>query len=243
MFFDVSYLFYRFYRNNDTKSSSTPGSSIFRAFGSSNTSKPAAKPAPVQPTLTEEEKKARREMLTKAAADRNQQWEKKLGSGKHNKGTEIKREEANNSFPEDFSNPETLRVIQKTKEMEIKTEQALGYNPFRPHMSSTGNGAVAMAARNANLNSNSNDGANPAPSLVQPSLSRQNSDNSVYSNSSNSPRNNNPITIPPVESMEDEESELMIADVDDAFAMLLSLGKIQNLVCELWKVHYLKCCR
>jgi hypothetical protein len=62
-------------------------------------------------------------MLSKAANERSQKWDKKVSSGKL-KREESKSEQDNKfEYVDNMNNPETLRVIQKTKELETKIEQ------------------------------------------------------------------------------------------------------------------------
>jgi flagellar biosynthesis GTPase FlhF len=101
--------------------------SVFRGLSTSSTSQPsqsqlnknASSTANSQSNLSEEEKKQRREMLTKAANERSAQWEKKVATAKlKTKNVAGNQQLHNNNFSNEITNPETLKVIQKTKEQE-----------------------------------------------------------------------------------------------------------------------------
>lgn len=101
-------------------------SSIFKGLGSSSNQSQHnnnghQSTSSQQTVLSEEEKKQRREMMSNAAKDRTQQWDKKVAAGKSKAASP--RVIENNTFNDEVTNPETLRVIQKTKELEVKIEQ------------------------------------------------------------------------------------------------------------------------
>eukprot|EP00981_Chlorochromonas_danica_P007115 scaffold1559_cov176-Ochromonas_danica.AAC.16 len=104
-----------------------------------------------QEVLSPEEKEARKEAMRKAADERSQQWDRKFGANKKlppsNSSKEKKTVVLEDPIPSSsqIQNPETLRVVEATKQLEVNIEQQLGYSPFRPHMSFTGNGAVSAA--------------------------------------------------------------------------------------------------
>lgn len=113
----------RFYRAKSKSfyGSGTAGTggmtSIFKNITGNNAqSKPTT-------SISEEEKKARREMMSNAAKERSQQWDKKTGGGKSKPATSPRAIESNITPNDAVTNPETLRVIQKTKEYETKVEQ------------------------------------------------------------------------------------------------------------------------
>jgi hypothetical protein len=202
------------------------------------------------PPLSEEEKQQRREMLTKAAKERSDKWDKKAGGGSSKKSSENTINKplptVNTHFNEDRPlDAETQRVIQMTKEMEKKTEQVrnesykhhvyinpivlslslfkqqqeLGYNPFRPFMSSAGNSAPGISSSSSSSSPPPPNSLNIAP---PPRVAAPNTDNSPRNNTNNDNNNNNNLLYG---EGDNDESELMIAEVDDAFAMLLSLGE------------------
>jgi membrane-associated protease RseP (regulator of RpoE activity) len=107
------------------------------AKATANRSVPAA-------SLNEEEKKARREATLAAAQDRGKSWDKKVQSGrtkrKDNEDTSGRTIYDHSQLAEmGASNPETQRMVMLSKQMEQNHAQALGYNPFQPHMSSSSN--------------------------------------------------------------------------------------------------------
>lgn len=107
--------------------------------------KVSSKPPPEE--LSEEEKQTRREMMSKAANERTQQWDKKLGANKLNRAkskvvfskvvsidlvfgnfqeADVARNGSGLTNDEDAlkaSNPETQRVIEKTKQLELNVER------------------------------------------------------------------------------------------------------------------------
>jgi hypothetical protein len=217
---------------SSTTSTATTGGHSFGIFRK-NTAPPA---------LSEEEKQLRREMLTKAAKERSDKWDKKAGGSSSKKSSENTINKplptVNTHFNEDRPlDAETQRVIQMTKEMEKKTEQVinenykhhvylfdcpspflfkksqeLGYNPFRPFMSSAGNSAPGISSSSSSSPPPPNSlNIAPPPRVAAP-------------NTDVSPRNTNNNSLLYGEG-DNDESELMIAEVDDSFAMLLSLGE------------------
>jgi flagellar biosynthesis GTPase FlhF len=98
--------------------SSQPSQSQPNKNASSSTNNQAS-----QSNVSEEEKKQRREMLTKAANERSAQWEKKVATAKLKTKNVTANQQHNNNFSNEITNPETLKVIQKTKEQEENREK------------------------------------------------------------------------------------------------------------------------
>lgn len=161
-----------------------------------------------QEQLSDAELAERRAMRAKAVADRSSTiWDK----AKNGKGGSINRSSSGttggsprgesssgggyNPGPivveeiASTTNPETLRVIQKTKELEQNVEKSLGYSPFKPYMSFVGGSTSTQPIGDS------------AVAGAPPSLQQQNQE-------------------------QVEEDEFLVAEVDDAFAMLLSLSKL-----------------
>jgi hypothetical protein len=100
-------------------------------------------PPPV--VLSDQEKDARRLAMVNAAQNRGKVWDKKVAAGSR------RRKEGGDQI--DFTgkpiydhsllaeigsaNPETQRMVRMAKEAELKRVEALGYDPFKPHMSSS----------------------------------------------------------------------------------------------------------
>ncbi len=152
------FIFRRFYRplNTPPLPGSSGLSSVLRPFsGGQKTDISVAPKAP--PVISLEEENAKKDAMRNAALERSQAWDKKVTSAR---SSAIARKE---KFPDSepqhyqqsFSNEDTMRAIQKVREEESKTEQQLGYNPFRPHMSFTGN----------SVNSISNPGPGPGTNM------------------------------------------------------------------------------
>lgn len=158
--------------------------------------------------LSESELAERRAMRAKAVADRSSTiWDKpKTGKGGINRSSSgtagsggSPRGESGGYNPGPIvaeeipptTNAETLRVIQKTKELEQNVEKSLGYSPFKPYMSFVGGS-----------NSSQPIGESAAAGGLPPALQQKQE--------------------------QFEEDEYMVAEVDDAFAMLLSLSKFYN---------------
>jgi flagellar biosynthesis GTPase FlhF len=99
-------------------SQSQPSQSQPNKNASSSTNNQAS-----QSYVSEEEKKQRREMLTKAANERSAQWEKKVATAKLKTKNVAANQQHNNNFSNEITNPETLKVIQKTKEQEENREK------------------------------------------------------------------------------------------------------------------------
>jgi hypothetical protein len=176
-------------------------SSIFRSF-SGTAAKPSKAP---EPALTEEERRQRREVLSAAAQDRSKAWDKKI--------TQKKQQSVNNTSgiivdPDSATDvaathhEETQRAIQKTKELEKKIEKDMGYNPFKPHMSFT-----SGAAGNGTCSSGSATGATTETGNI--------------GSSSGSGKGGSSNGLPV---LSEADCEDLMPEVDDAFAMLLSLG-------------------
>lgn len=178
-------------------------SSIFKFGGKSGQS---------QPSPNDAELDARREERLKAVNDRtlalDKKFKKSSGSGKSpTNGGSATPSSSSNSIENvqyaESDNAETRRVIERTKAEEHRVEQNLGYNPFRPHMSFSGNAAtVATLGMTAPPSSN----GRPTVTTSAPSSSA--------------------TVATPAESAAApylEEDEDIIAEVDDSFAMLLSL--------------------
>lgn len=153
------------------------------------------------------ELEARREERLKAVIDRTQALEKRFkksnsGSTKsttvHTNGNRTPKSvnTENLSIPVDpvelSDNIETQRVIERTKAEERRVEQSLGYNPFRPHMSFSGNAATVTTTGISSVSPT-------PPTQVIPTSS-----------------------VTAVRQYEEEDEDI-IAEVDDSFAMLLSL--------------------
>eukprot|EP01036_Dinobryon_divergens_P033113 gene33113-42830_t len=83
--------------------------------------------------LSEEEKQARRDMLSKAANDRN--WEKQAQAKRA-----ARKQQSTPAVP---ISEETARSIQKSKQVEAAIERDMGFSPFRPVMSFAGNSVAS----------------------------------------------------------------------------------------------------
>ena len=176
-------------------------SSLFKFGGKSGQSQPLPNDADLD---------ARREERLKAVNDRtlalDKKFKKSSGSGKSpTNGGNATPSSSSNSIENvqyaDSDNADTRRVIERTKAEEHRVEQNLGYNPFRPHMSFSGNAAtVATLGMTAPPSSN----GRPTATTLAPSSSAA-------------------VATPSAAAPYLEEDEDIIAEVDDSFAMLLSL--------------------
>eukprot|EP01032_Pedospumella_encystans_P009470 gene9470-11141_t len=163
--------------------------------------------------LSEEEKALRRERLSAAAQDRSKSWDKKLGQKKSSQSLNVPIVDGNAVEAEaaaagtNGTHADTERAIRKTKELEVRIEQQMGYNPFRPHMSfaSPSSGAAA-ATTNANYTTtiaSTGAGGNGSDAIVA-NVAGLDLDAAALA------------------------EETTMAEVDDAFAMLLSLGESEQ---------------
>jgi hypothetical protein len=105
---------------------------------SSNTIKSIFKSTPT-PTISLEEKEARRLAMIKAAKDRESAWDRKISSGRKNKTNfDVNSKDKpcyDHSVAADINNPETAHRVEMAKKAEENTVKSMGYDPFRPHMS------------------------------------------------------------------------------------------------------------
>jgi len=122
-----------------SSSSAVPESSVFSmssdlfksiAAPFAGAPKASQPPATAEPQMTEEEKQARRDRLSKAANDRS--WDSKLQAKKAAGRKPVVAEEAEEGPP---LSQETLLSIERSKQGEQAIEKQMGYSPFRPHMS------------------------------------------------------------------------------------------------------------
>jgi hypothetical protein len=187
----------------------SPGtmSSIFNFRGNLTGAQPSTASSS---TVPEDELRARREERLRAVSDRSndKKFTKKNSSSTLSTGTGKKSPvSASTSRPvgtteaSDTLHSDTQRAVERVKAEEHRVERSLGYNPFRPHMSFTGNAATAATV---GMSTNT-----PIASLSNaPSINSQSSATVA--------------SFPPLP-VYVEEDEDIIAEVDDAFAMLLSL--------------------
>lgn len=182
---------------NATSSVKASLSNMFRALAS------ASSTAKEEEALTEEEKAARRETMRKAAADRTLPRDKKVPKkpAPVPECSLLPEHVTTGTTVPEHNHPETLRAMEKTKQLEVQIEQKLGYSPFRPHMSFSGNGPLPAPATTSTATAGA---GNVSPVLPSPV------------NSSQSPV------------LSADEEELLVSEVDDAFAMLLSLGEMEQ---------------
>lgn len=127
----------------------------------------------------------------------------------------------------DALHPETLRVIAETKKGEKQVEAQLGYSPFRPHMSFSGGGSAAAVASMQQMASTTtapnHPGAGSHSAAAAPSVP-------VHTGSTTATSAVGPAGSPLVN--EDEIDAEIVAEIDDSFAMLLSLSKsLRTFVC------------
>lgn len=118
--------------------------------------------------------------MSVAAENRTKSWDNLVNSKKQQRAATKKHDDNCVAVEQNNYTQETEKAIQEIKMREAQIEQKLGYSPFRPHLSFTGNGAPLKTD-------------SPKASLMQA-----------------------PQYTPTAE----EEAEL-----DDALAMILSLGK------------------
>jgi len=117
-----------------SSSSSTSSSSSSSRFGLGFTQKSA--PPPPAP-LTEEEKDSRRAAMVKAAQDRGSAWDKRVAAASSKKKMNAKND-GRPVFDHDTSQKslETARIVAAAKQSEQKAVEQMGYNPFKPLLSS-----------------------------------------------------------------------------------------------------------
>lgn len=184
-------------------------SSIFKFGGKSGQSQPSPNDADLD---------ARREERLKAVNDRtlalDKKFKKSSGSGKSpTNGGSFSPSSSSNHIETvqyaDSDNAETRRVIERTKAEEHRVEQNLGYNPFRPHMSFSGNAATV-----ATLGMTAPPSNNGRPTVVTAAPSSSSSVAAAAAVAA-------PAASAPAPYLEEDED--IIAEVDDSFAMLLSL--------------------
>ena len=105
------------------------------------------------PSLSTDEKDRRREAMVAAALAREKSWDKKVqtAKGKRDPNTDVSgRQIYDHSALAEIgaSNPETQRLVALAKQNEQRTVQQLGYDPFKPALSSssTTSGVGALAS-------------------------------------------------------------------------------------------------
>jgi len=152
-----------FCRPNKLSSSSSSGDSSSRgdrSMGGMGGMDPMGlfRSAPPPKVLSEQEKTERRARMSAAAQTRTQAWDKKL-SQKKRQNRDV---DSGSGMPDPAPVPqaaasrETEAAIVRAKQLEVHTEAQLGYSPFRPHMSFSGN-AAAGAPGNASGSGSSKD--------------------------------------------------------------------------------------
>lgn len=144
----------------NTGNSSTGGtinnltSTLFRPFSAANRQQSTA----ASNSVSEEEKAARREAMSKAAADRSQAWDKRVSAGSKRQPlqstTPAAAREDNDASASAVHDEERQKLIQKIKDEEARIANQLGYSPFKPHMSFSGNGTVPIGTANNNTTQN-----------------------------------------------------------------------------------------
>jgi len=152
--------------SSSSSASSTSSSSSFSmmstmssVFGRSS-SAPTTAPQSTAPPLSEQEKEQRREAMRQAAAQRAGAWDKKVASGRKERSGAANQIDplapANNKSPVEV-NPETARLINEAKRREAAQVQAMGYDPFKPHMSFSGGkgGVITSSAPSSSSSSSS----------------------------------------------------------------------------------------
>lgn len=90
--------------------------------------------------LSEKEKDERREAMIKAANDRQSSWDKRLERSAKNRIMNQKGNITDNGKNE-LINPETLKTIEAAKRKEQALVNSLGYDPFKPLLSSNISGS------------------------------------------------------------------------------------------------------
>lgn len=115
-------------------SSSSSSSSSSSRFGLGFTQKSAP---PATAPLTEEEKDSRRAAMVKAAQDRGSAWDKRVAAASSKKKMSGK-DDGRPVFDHDTSqkSSETARIVAAAKQSEQKAVREMGYNPFKPLLSS-----------------------------------------------------------------------------------------------------------
>lgn len=186
--------------SSSTSSSSFPMMpsmiSVFRAPSTTATNS--------APPLSDQEKEQRREAMRLAAAQRASAWDKKVANGRKERNAAnpvVDTLAPGYQAPSVEVNPETARLINEAKRREAAQVQAMGYDPFKPHMSFSGKGGTVSA---------------PSSSLSSSSLSSSSSSSSASSSSpsspSSSPRNPPSSSQVPQDFLEDDEE--LAASVD-----------------------------
>lgn len=127
--------------------------------------------------LSNEEKNEQREARVNAALNREKAWEKRVSSA----ATTRRKKEGGGDKEESDSVEQPLaeevqRSIEIAKQNELQTIQAMGYNPFRPHISTNNNPIISNP---------------PSPSFPPPlPLSPQTSSKSTYISTAGIPEEN-----------------------------------------------------
>mmetsp|Transcript_37940 Transcript_37940/g.38629 ORF Transcript_37940/g.38629 Transcript_37940/m.38629 type:complete len:313 (+) Transcript_37940:61-999(+) len=150
----------RFRRNRKSSNSSSAISNAFTNMMPSSSSSP---PIP-ESHLSDEEKEQRRLAMIEAAKIRSKQWngssvpqqKKRVETATSPSGTSL------NPQDDTPKNKETEQAILLAKQEEERTIKELGYNPFRVHMSSTGEAKsqINTVKHGAVSSENTSDGVN-----------------------------------------------------------------------------------
>lgn len=156
--------------------------------------------------LSEKEKDERREAMIKAANDRQSSWDKRLERSAKNRGISQKGNIMNDNNNVEPINPETLKTIEAAKRKEQALKNSLGYDPFKPLLSS-------------NISGGNSSTATPELSSSSPRYASS----SPRANSSESPRANTTSPIPSI----DYESigniyPSLVDDLDGSFSLMLT---------------------
>jgi hypothetical protein len=174
----------------------------------------SSKPPP-PPPLTAEEIAAKRERSRQAALDRTKTWDKKVQTAKSNRngGEPVKVSLMPDPIitleSESALSAETMQAIERAKQVENQQTAATGFSPFTPHMSfrSTSGGGAAgpmgggAAAAAAGAGTGGTDFSRNSSAASDTSFGVATSDNI---------------------------DEAVISEVDDALALLLSMGSSEE---------------
>ena len=156
--------------------------------------------------LSDKEKDERREAMIKAANDRQSSWDKRLERSAKNRGINQKGNITNDNNNNEPINPETLKTIEAAKRKEQALKNSLGYDPFKPLLSS-------------NISGSSSSTATPELSSSSPRYAS----NSPRSNPPESPRTN---AISPLPSIDYEsigsKYPSLVDDLDGSFSLMLT---------------------
>lgn len=159
-------------------------------------------------SLSELEKDARRQAMINAAQERSQAWDKKISAGK---AMRLNAASANNAFEFDVKdedmNPETIKRIELAKQHEKLMAAKLGYDLYKPVLSSS-----ASASSANNLAATTTNNTQTPTSTSSSSSPRNNTGTSTSTATSSSSSSSSSFRV-------DEE---VVGAVDDCLASLLS---------------------